>query len=345
MKNVVYRNGKKHKLENMGGKINSFINMKIENNPGPGRFINGYFLKNILLRSFSYLLLLSVSFVFMYPFLYMIITSLKSPYDMADIFVKWIPKQLFFFNYRYIFKFINFPQYLKNSVLVVTLCTMGHIFSCSLIGYGFARYKFKAKGILFSLVILTLIVPVQVTIIPTYFQFVKLKWINTFLPLAVPTFFGFGLKGGLFVFIFRQFFLGMPADLENAARIDGCGAFYTYLKIILPLANSAILVSFILSIVWHWNDYLEPAIYLTKSGNRMLTQVLPGLYEMLKNSNIQERMAELAASGMYGEAGTLIFNEAIVMASTFIVILPILILYIFLQKRFAQGIERTGLTE
>jgi len=181
-------------------------------------------------------------------------------------------------------------------------------------------------------VLLTIIIPIQVLIIPYVIMYSRVGWINTYLPLLVPTFFGFGLRGGLFIFIFRQFFSGLPYELEEAARIDGCSSFRTYWNIVLPVAGSALLVCTILSIVWHWNDYFEPAMYIMRPNIHLLPSKLPGLYTLI-TKEITEDMA----------AADFISQEGIVMAATFLVILPILIVYLFLQKKFMESIERSGL--
>jgi len=210
--------------------------------------------------------------------------------------------------------------------------TIGHIFSCSMVAYGFARYKFPFRDTLFSMVLLTIIIPTQTLIISLIIIYSKVGWLNTYMSLIVPTFFGFGLRGGLFIFIFRQFFIGLPRELEEAARIDGCNAFKTYLTIVLPVAGSALLVCTILSIVWHWNDYFEPAMYITRPALQLLPSKLPVLYSFMEKSLEQDSMV----SEVISLKGT-------VMAATFLVIMPILFVYFFLQKKFMESIERSGL--
>jgi multiple sugar transport system permease protein len=294
------------------------------------KFISKRFWSNVVFRIVFYLLLLDLAFVFLYPFMDMIITSLKTQEDLLDITVKWIPNKLFLTNYRLAINALSYMEYFKNSFIVTTLATAGHVIGCSCVAYGFARYKFPGRNVLFALIIFTMIVPVQVVIFPLYMQFSKMEWLNTYLPLIVPTLFGFGLRGGLFIFLFRQFFFGLPYEMEEAARIDGCSSLGVFWRIMLPMSRSAILVSIVLSMVWHWNDYFEPSMYLTRPSLGLLPSRLPGLYSLLN----AEQLAD----------GQTIFNEAIVLAATFLVIVPILIVYAFLQKKFMEGIERSGLT-
>jgi len=167
-------------------------------------------------------------------------------------------------------------------------------------------------------------------------QFSNWGWLNSYLPLVVPTFLGFGLNGGFFIFLFRQFFAGLPYEMEEAARVDGCGPIRTYTHIMLPMSQSSLLVCAVLSLVWHWNDYFEPGIYITDVWLKMLPNRLPSLYAELSKENY----TMIAKNDIEG----LIFNEAMLMAATFLCIVPILIMYLILQRRFMEGVERSGLT-
>ncbi|AEE95250.1 carbohydrate ABC transporter permease [Mahella australiensis] len=286
------------------------------------------FWSNIIFQIAIYILLLDFAFVFLFPFIYMIITSLKSPTDLLDMAIRWIPKSLYLDNYSMATLALNYWTYLKNSIFVTVLSIVGNILSCSFVAYGFARCKFRGRDMLFLVVLLTLIIPPQTIVVPLFIQYSRMNWINTYLPLIIPTFFGMGLRGGLFVFIFRQFFRGLPYELEDAARIDGCSSFRIYWNIIMPISKPAILVSAILSMVWHWNDYFEPSIYLMSPEKGLLPMILPQMGFNL---------------GQIGYETVEKFNAAVVMAGTFLVVLPLLIVYIILQRQFMEGIERTGL--
>lgn len=287
-----------------------------------------------LLRAGMYIFLLDIAFVFLFPFFYMISTSLKSYNDLVDITVNWIPTTLHWKNYEIAADLLSYWSHFISSVLITSVSTIGHLLSCSMAGYGFARYKFLGKNLFFSIVILSIIVPIQTIIIPLYIQYVNVNWTDTFLPLIVPTFFGYGLRGGIFIFLFRQFFLGLPTELEDAAKIDGCGFIRTYWSIILPITRSAILVACILSMVWHWHDYYEPVLYIHSPKFWPLPIMLPTMYQSLTAETIL----------MIESIDEILVTEGVVMAATFIVILPVLLVYLFLQKQFIQGIERTGIT-
>lgn len=294
------------------------------------------FLKETSVKIFLYALLTIVAFIYLYPFLYMITTSLKSAEDLVDVTVSWIPKKLYLKSYILAFQNLDYIRSFFNTFLIAGIATLGHLLSCSFIGYGLARYKFRGRGIIFALVILSFIVPAQVTIIPNYINFVKFNMMKGSLPLPilVPALFGFGLKGGLFIFIFRQSFLGLPYTLEEAARIDGYGGANIYFRIMMPLTKAPMLVSGILSFVWHWNDYFEPSVFIHDRKRYILPQLLPGLYEILTTQ----------VKSVQDEALKAAYNVSVIMAATMLVILPLLILYLFLQKRFMESIERSGIT-
>ncbi|HOJ10111.1 MAG TPA: carbohydrate ABC transporter permease [Clostridiales bacterium] len=300
-------------------------------------------LSDRVFRIGTYILLFDLAFVFLFPFFYMIVTSLKTNADLYNFTVNWVPRTVKIQNYVIAFRALDYIKYLKNSLILTLLGTAGHILACSFIGYGFARYDFPGKTLLFSIVILSLIVPVQTIIIPQYMIFCNLKWLNTYLPMIVPTFFGYGLKGGLFIFIFRQFYLGLPKALEDAAKIDGCGFFRTYWNIVLPVAQSALLVTLVLSLVWHWNDFYEPSIYISKMMKTPLPSRLNELVNLVNTPPSEEIFDSLIELEAMEEE--MAINNAVLMAGTFLVVIPVMTAFAFLQSKFMQGIERTGLVE
>ena len=298
-------------------------------------------LKQNIVKLLMYVLLLGLAFVFVYPFLYMLTTSVMSNSDINSASVHWIPTAIKFENYGVAFTIMKPKNFLINSIVVTVIATVGHVIACSFIGYGFARYNFPFKKVLFALVILAFIVPVQTLIIPLYLTFSNFGWLNTYLPLIVPAFFGFGLKGALYVFLFRQFYLTVPRSLEEAARIDGCGFMKTYWQIVFPLAKATIVVAMVLSVVWHWNDYYEPSLYI---NSPKLAFLPPKLSSIIAAANaLPEQQAEMLRSfGLPEGEDTL--NNAVVMAGAAFISAPVLIFFGFAQRLFMQGIERTGIT-
>ena len=178
-----------------------------------------------------HLCLIGLAFVFIYPFLYMMITACKSPTDLNDISVTWLINEVQFSNFVTAFKTLDYPSRFLNTVIVVMISVIGHIISCAYVGYGFARFRFKFKGFWFALLIFAIIVPTETIIVPIYILYSRIGIVGTYLPIILPCFIGFGLRGALFVFIFNQFFLSLPKALEEAAAIDGAGSLRTFFSI------------------------------------------------------------------------------------------------------------------
>lgn len=290
-------------------------------------------LPGIILKVLLYVFLFDLVYTFVFPFLYMLVTSIKSPDDILDSTINWIPSTVFLKNYKVSYELLDYFRRFFNTSLVTVLCTVGHIFSCAFVGYGFARFDFYGKKYAFTLLILSIIIPIQTIIIPRYLLFGAIGLSSSSVALWLPTFLGFGLQGGLFIFIFRQFFLSLPKSLEEAAFIDGCGPVKTFFKIALPSARSSIMVVLVLSMVWHWNDFYEPGIFIVNQDDFLLPMMLPELYSLINGS--------AAVPG--GEIEN-VFTEGTAMAATTLTVLPIFIVYMFLQKKFVQGIEKSGIT-
>ena len=293
---------------------------------------SGRFVSKVFLKICFYFVLLSLAFVFLFPFISVAVNSILSPSDILNITVNWVPTRLYWANFTVALAELNYFQFFRNSVMVTSIATVGHVLSAAFIGYGFARYNFPGKNIIFAMVIFTLIVPVQVIIFPLYIQYSRMGWLNTFFPLTVPAFLGFGLRGGLFIFIYRQFYMNLPYELEEAAKIDGCGPITTFIRIVLPISKSSILVAAILSLVWRWNDYFEPNIYTFDATRSMLPSRLPMLFSRVLSYEIIDETSEI------------ILNTSHMYAATLLVILPLLIIFLFLQNWFMEGVERSGLT-
>lgn len=284
-----------------------------------------------------YLLMLGLAFVFLYPFLYMLVTSLKTNSDLNNFVVQWIPRTLFFNNYSMAAELMEYTTGLRNSIIITVLATVGQLISCSMAGYALARYKVPGGRALFFIIILALIIPTQTIIIPEYLMYARMGWMNTYLPLIIPAFTGYGFKGALYIFIFRQFYLGLPKELEEAARVDGCGFIRTFIRIVFPVARSAYIVVMVLAMVWHWSNYYEPSLFLGNTEMQMLSMSLNNIKATL---NLPPDQLEF----LYQINDENVLNNATLMAGTLMVVLPILIAFCFLQRQFIQGVERTGLT-
>ena len=284
-----------------------------------------------------YAVMAGLAFIFLYPFLFMLATSLMNNNDLNNNLVRWLPRELHFQNFTMVIGLMDYWTALKNSVFVTVVATLGQLISCSMAGYALARFEFFGRKVAMFFVILAMLIPTQSIIVPQYLIYTNLEWLNTYYPLIIPCFFGFGLRGALFIYIFRQFFLGQPRELEEAARVDGCGFIRTFTHVVFPVARSVYIVVLVLALIWHWADYYEPSMYLNKSGIMLVSMRLQGVSELLSLPP-----DVLQSEHNINDNNTL--TNATLMAGTFMVVLPILIVYGFLQKQFIQGIERSGLT-
>ncbi len=279
------------------------------------KFTESKRINNILTDSLIYFILGIGSFFTLIPLLWMISSSLK---DICSIFVfppQWIPKPIQWYNYIAIWQEAPFMRYIGNTAIITGLCIFGDILSASIVAFGFARLRAPGSRMLFILVLSTMMIPYYVTIIPRYVMFKSWGWIDTFKPLTVPAFFGYPF----FIFLLRQFFLTIPRELDDAARIDGCGTFGIYLRIIMPLSKTALITVGIFSFMENWNDFMAPLIFLNS----------PEKYTI--------------ALGLNFFRGFHSAHWHYLMASSTIALLPCLLLFFFAQKYFIQGIVTTGL--
>ena len=282
----------------------------------------------IVSRIVMLVLLIDVAFIFLLPIMRLVSQSFMDIMDLYDPTVSWLPRRWAWENYTQAFAALAFWPAFKRTILVAGGSAILQTLSCAIVGYGFARFKFPGRDRLFLLVLFAMIVPPHALIIQNFIQVSRLHWLETYYPFLVPSAFGMGLRGALFVFIYRQFFKGLPWELEDAAMIDGAGPFRIFFRVMLPLAQPVILVVFLFSLVWHWNDTLEPSLYLSRPEHFFLPQRL---------SIVESALESFQLRAMWG-TGT-------IMAATLLVILPLILLYAFTQRYFVTSIERTGLID
>lgn len=294
-------------------------------------------LKYFLIKIFLYALLIGVTYVCLFPFLYMAVTSIKTSADLGDVTVNWIPNAVKWENFRIAARAIGFGSGLKNTVIQTVAATIGHLISCGMTGYALARYKFKGQKLIFLFVIISIIIPLQTLIIPNYIMFAKADFLNTVLPIVLPCYFSMGLKGGLFIFIFRQFFLGIPKEMEEAAKIDGCSFLGAFFRVILPMSKSILLVVSVLSVVWHWNSSYEAGIYISKDALKPLASKISVIVDYVSNP------PEDFFDALTTSSSEQVINVAVLMAGCFLILLPIMIGFAVVQSYFIQGMERSGL--
>jgi multiple sugar transport system permease protein len=287
--------------------------------------------KGAIFRFFMYLILIDTAFIYVKPILYMITTMVKDASNLLDPSVIWVPRSLFFGHLTEAMRLLKYGQAFSISMTVSLSVAILQIISCSIAGYAFARLEFPFKKFWFVCLIFTFIMPPQVTILPMIIMFKEFGWINTYYPLIIPALFGHGLKGALFVIIFRQFFSTLPKELEEAAKIDGASVFRVFFRVMLPISTSAIIVVFLFSFVWNWNDFYYPSMFMF------------GTKQVPLSISLSQLAASLNAEA--AESGPSIFAEPIKMAASFLIIMPPLIIYLFTQRWFVEGVERTGLVE
>lgn len=294
---------------------------------------------------FRYVLLIAISYIVLYPLFAMITYSIQSNADVMDPSVTWITRGATFQPYVAAWKGLDYPNALVNTLLVGMVSALLEIFSCAIAAYGFARFKFKGRGLLFGIVLFTAIVPVQILVIPLSlnYQFFGFGYVVDLLNLIpgvnipyislmdtpftfwLPSLFGVGLRSGLFIFIYRQFFMGLPKELEEASWIDGCNPLMTFFRVVIPSSGVVFLTVAIFAIIWHWNEYYQSVIYFSSEFPLAVTL-----------SNIK--------SGALREAGYQDqFAAPAVSAACLMFIAPVLTMYLFLQKKFIQSIDRVGI--
>jgi multiple sugar transport system permease protein len=260
--------------------------------------------------------LTAVALVLLFPLVWLVSTSLKLPGTEFAYPPHLIPSPIVWRNYADALAQEPFGLYLQNTLTITTAATLGSVLTASLTAFGFARIRFPGRDFLFILLLSTMMLPDIVTLVPKYILFSRLHWINTFLPLTVPFWFG----GGAFnVFLIRQFFMTLPYELDEAARMDGAGNLRIYAQLILPLSVPALATVVILTAVNNWNDFLSPLIYLNSPARFTLALGL---------QNYQS---------LYGT------QWAWLMAASMVMVAPILALFFGFQRFFIEGIQLTGL--
>ena len=262
-----------------------------------------------------YVILTVLAILFVLPVFYLFMGAFKAESELFRVPFKWLPDKFILDNFSNMFQSIPFMRYLKNTMIIVAFNIVGSLLSCSLVAYGFSRLRWPGRDKVFTLVLITMILPYQVTLVPLFLMFTKIKWIGTFLPLIVPCFFG----NPFFIFLLRQFFTGIPQDISEAARIDGASEFTIFSRLILPMAKPALTTVALFAFIRSWNDFLGPLVFLGR--DELYTLSLAA--SMLK-SNLDPNWSVLLALGT-------------------VMILPVLLIFFVMQKYFIQGIAMSGI--
>lgn len=273
--------------------------------------------REALRRGLSYLLLGIFSLSYLTPFFWMISTSLKKQMAVYLFPPQWIPSPPQWSNYVGALSTWPMGIYFTNTLIITTANILGHLLSSSLAAYAFARLRAPGRNIIFIIVLATMMLPYPVTMVPLFILFRDLHWINTFLPLIVPSFFG----NPFFIFLLRQFFQTIPSELEDAARIDGCSSLRIFTQIVLPLSKPALITVAIFAFVWNWNDFLGPLIYLNNESKRTIALAL-----------MYFTGSDVAGPQLH-----------YLMAVAVMTLMPVLVIFFALQRYYIRGIIFTGI--
>ena len=270
-------------------------------------------------RALIYLILIICSIVCILPFIWMLLTSVKSTAEAFKFPPTIFPKKWLWTNYTNGLQKANFPLYFKNTAIVTALCTIGVVLSAQYVAYGFSRFKCKGSGVWYTLMLATMMLPGQVTLIPQYLLYLKMGMVDTYLPLIIPSWLG----GGAFnIFLFIQFFRTLPKELDEAAFIDGASTFQTFMYIMMPSVKSVSLCVLVMSLVYNWNDFFTPLIYINSTQKFTLAIGLQFLNSSMGTTKIGQMMAVAVAT-----------------------MIPVLIVFFLCQKYFVEGIKMSGIKD
>lgn len=300
---------------------------------------------NLIWKILRFFILIGLSYVLVYPILYMLTMAVRTSADVIDPSVVWVPKHFTLEHFSYAFKEMNYFSSVTTTLIMSLVATLLQMISCSMVGYGLARFKFRSSGFWFTLVLLTLIVPAQAITIPLYFQyknfsipiispilehvfnikmpaFLTVNLIDSWFVFWLSSITATGLRSGLYVYIFRNFFLNIPYEIEEAAVVDGANYFKTFTSIMVPNAGGSYLTVFLFSIVWYWNDMFYTNTFI--SNKITISKSLDILQSLTEDLTLSEATPKLLA-------GSLLY------------IAPLLVMYMILQRYFVQSVERTGI--
>ena len=312
------------------------------------KFVNLYFFQKIGVYAFKFIFLLGISYVILFPFFSKISTSFMSPEDFVDVTVIMIPRNPTLSTYTAIFRDNGYMTAFTNTLVLSLTCAILQTFVCCLVGYGFAKFKFKFNGLLFLLVIFSMVVPHSTLRLSMFMKFKFfdvfgiigflhdqlglfkhgfLSLVNTYWPMVLLSATGLGFKNGLYIFMLRQYFKGVPDELEESAYLDGCGVFRTFLQIILPLSVPMLITVFMFSFSWQWTDTFYTSVFFSQQGPTLMPSII-----------------KVPRSLSTGYAAQNLYESAIRNTCGIMILLPLLVLYTFLQRYIIQGIERSGIT-
>jgi multiple sugar transport system permease protein len=331
-------------------KVKNLYN-KAKNSTSEARYKTLLKASGVLTAAFRYLVLITVGYIVLYPLLYMISSAIRTRDSFFDPSIIWITSEVTWENFDIARRIMHYESAFINTIIYELVAAFIQILSCSLVAYGLARFEFKEKKILTFFMFLLILVPPQMIMLPTRTTYAELdvlgilglvnnltgidlrpNILNSLWTFYLPALFGVGIRAGIIIYIYVQFFKGLPKELEEASWIDGAGPLKTYLRIALPSSSVVIMTVTVFSVIWHWNDYSLASMYLYADGWPLAV-----------------RLSEITSAESIGTLYIKFGPEnpesvAIVMAGCLMFIVPVLIMYMFLQKKFVKSIDRVGIT-
>ncbi|UBV44254.1 carbohydrate ABC transporter permease (plasmid) [Deinococcus taeanensis] len=280
----------------------------------PRRRMNAQVAQNVFWKAVAFALLAAISAAVLFPALWMLSTALKADTQVYANPPIWIPDPLRFDNFAKAWSLAPFTRYAFNTALYAIAVVFGTVLSSSLAAYGFAKLRFPGRDVLFAVLLSTMMIPGMVTLIPQYILFSKLHWVGTYLPLVVPSFFA----GAFFTFLLRQFFMGIPNEYSEAARVDGASDFWIWSRVILPLSKPALATVAIFTFEGAWDSYVGPLLYLN-----------------------DEKLYTLQVGLQFFRTATAVQWQYL-MAAALLVMLPVIVLFFTFQKYFVEGASVSG---
>ena len=318
------------------------------------KYLNSFFYKKLLSYVFRFLLLLGISYVILYPFASKILQSVFSPVDLIQTDVLLVSKYPTLDTYKYLITENGYFEAVFNTAILSLVCAIIQTFICAFIGYGFAKFKFKGNSFVFGLVLFTLLIPHKVIAAALVQHFVNFdflgildatvyKWFNittglqgSYAPFILLSATGLGFKNGLFVLIFRQFYRGIPDELEEASYVDGYGVFKTFFRILLPCSVPMLITVFILSFSWQWTDIFYTNLFMSNSDTILLTSNAFW-------STIPATLKDISEATLLGnQMASNSFSAIVMNTAGMLVVAPLIVLYLFCQRYLIQGIEHSG---
>lgn len=290
-------------------------------------------------------MLSAIGYLVIFPLIYIISNSLKTPEAFKNPLVVWLTTSVSFDSYKLAFQALDYSKSIVSTVVYEIVSALLEVASCAVAAYGLSRFDFKGKKIFMVFLLLMIIVPEQMIVLPntvSYSDFsffgittavnkifgtnIRLNILDTVLPFWMPSIFGVGLKSGILIYIYMQFFKGLPKELEEAAWIDGAGPYKTFLSIALPSSSVVIFTVLVFSVIWHWNDYSYAVMYVNENFTTAV--------------RLSDIVTTLQGMGYYNSD----VANGIILAACFIFIFPVLLLYIAVQNKFIKSIDRVGIT-